>query len=674
MNIRENRKIGIFVILALLMMSFLIVNLTMLNHLQDNDGHNSSNQGDIQTSNSNDVDILSFWESELGRVNSTDLTVELGTNFTLTVESISYTAREIQFNSPNWVDVFPSTIRNRGYLLYPNVIKAQNPAVLYLHGAGATANSSFGFAAPYLEKGFIFMSYSFPGYGLSEGTRGNNGGLTDLSQFNKTAYFYVTVCSAIQALRVLEENITIVDNSSIMVTGTSMGGLHTMALSGIAGERIAGAIPMIAVGDFQKNLADPTKLMFWAMGKKAEDVPASYWETVNPMLDPMYYLSAPRLPPILWQVGTNDEFFHHTCINGTYEAANATNNKWLQINPNGHHMLEGWENTTEFFIDYIINGGNSPPNITVSSTTKEFGLLGDTIALQVSIQSADTIGKVQVCYRYLDIVGSIWETMDLTKFDDGYWRGTLNPGIISSNIDYYFIVKLEANDDVWFSSKIYTGGMFVSNFTIPFYIILIAAISIPTLFLIRRRYQKDVKRLDEDKQLKTKKYLIIELALLGITETIFYFSLILPWASFDGIVECSHIYLFNNISPFLSHMTGLGFSSILTISLLIGWIFFSIISLVRPILSGFIRMGYPLLIGMAIMAMSLFFGDLLSTFGGATIGFGLILMYLSCLGVFIIGIWRRKYQVGLGIREAKRKHWFNIDRIFRIKNPDSSNN
>ena len=233
-------------------------------------------------------------------------------------------------------------------------------------------------------------------------------------------------------------------------------------------------------------------------------------------------------------------------------------------------------------------------------------------------------------------------------------------------------MKLEANNDLWFSSKIYTGGMFVSNFTISFYIILIAIISIPTLFLIRRRYQKDVKRLDENKQLKAKKYFIIELALLGIAETVFYFSLILPWASFDGIVECSHIYLFNNISPFLSHMAGIGFSSILTISVLIGWIFFSILSIARPILSGFLRMGYPLLIGMVIIGMGLVFGDLLNTFGGVSIGFGLELMWLSCLGVFIIGIWRRKYQVGLGIRGAKRKHWFNIDRIFGIKNPERS--
>jgi pimeloyl-ACP methyl ester carboxylesterase len=621
-------------------------------------------------SNSHSSDALDFWEYELGRVNNTDLNTEFGANFTLTLHGDPYTTREVQYESPNWVDAFPSTLRIRGYLIYPQVVLAKNPAVLFLHGLGQSANESFGMAPYYLQKGFIVLGISYPGHGESEGPQPDQASFFAEGPINTTAHYYLTLCSAIQALRLLE-NLTIVDNSSIIVTGSSYGGFNTMWLSSIAGERIAGAIPMIAWGDFRRQVIDPTRLIYFVWGIKPDEIPELYWETFNIYFDPIYYLISPKLPPILWEVGTSDIFFHYSGINGTYEAANNTN-KWLHIQPNGNHDYRGHEDTTEYFIDYIINGGSSPPNISFTPSEKEFGLLGDTLSIQVMIQSAVTPSKVKVCYRYLDILGVIWETMDLTRYDDGYWRGTLNPGIISSNIDYYIIVELEGSENVWFSSIIYTGGMFVSNFTIPFYIILVATIGIPVALLIRNRYRNDIKRLEEQDQSNAKKYLITEFILLGITETVFYISLILPWAVFEGgTVEWTHVYIFNDLYPYTTGMFLGVYTSLLTYAFIIGWIVYSMLSIMKPMLSGFIKIGYPLfvILVIGILTAAIVPGNVWSNYGSGYTGIGPILMLLSALSLFLIGFWKRKYQTKLGIRQAKRKHWFNVDRLLRIKNP-----
>jgi dienelactone hydrolase len=647
-----------------------LTNLSLNNSFKENISLGSQNSDSVNLSNSINPDPLDFWESEMGYVNGTDLNIELGENFTKNLRGISYTAKEIQFESPNWVDAFPNTTRLRGYIIYPNAMKSKNPAVLYLHGLGGSANESFHIAPYYLQKGFIVLCYSYPGHGESEGPQPNPQSFFLQGQFNKTGHFYLTICSAIQALRVLE-SFPIVDNSSIMVTGLSYGGFNTMWLSSIAGERIAGAIPMIAWGDLKAQTVDPTSLIFWVWGTKAEDISDTYWSYYNHYFDPIYYLRSPKLPPILWQVGTNDDFFHYSGINGTFESANTTN-KWLQIHPNSHHGLFDYEETTEYFIDYSISGGSSPPNISLKENQKEFGLLGDTLKIEVSFQSAVSVVKAQVCFRYKDIVGAVWETMDLTKYDDGYWRGILNPGIISSDVDYYIIVKLEGSKNIWFSSIIYTGGIFVSNFTIPFYIILVAAIGIPLALLIRRRYQKEVKEIDARDQIKAKKYLILELALIGVSETVFYLSLILPWAIWEGgTVVWTHIYVFDNLYPFATGLFLGVYISYLTSIFLIGWIVYSFISFMKPMLSGFIKIGYPLFVLLVIGVLTglIVPGNAWSNFGIGYAGIGPAIMLLSSLAVFFIGIWKRKYQTKLGIRTTKRKHWFNVDRILRIKDP-----
>ena len=53
-------------------------------------------------------------------------------------------------------------------------------------------------------------------------------------------------------------------------------------------------------------------------------------------------------------------------------------------------------------------------------------------------------------------------------------------------------------------------------------------------------------------------------------------------------------------------------------------------------------------------------------FGTVYPGFGVYLMLIASLSLFVIGIWKRKYQAKLGIRVPKNR-WYNIDRWFKIK-------
>jgi len=678
MDIRYNKKtVIILAFISIISISLPFVAVNLISNSDPRTIDEPSVLDSVDPSAAGDFNILDFWESEIGRVNRTKLNLELGDNFTLKLKDpdtqldVEFIASEVQFESPNWVGAFPDNISIRGYIIYPNNMQAKNPACLNMHGLGGNANASFGLAIPYLQKGFIVLCHSHPGHGESGGAIPAPSNWYYEGDYNKSAHYYLTLCAAIQGLRVLEGR-TDVDNTSIMVTGGSYGAINTMYLSSICGERIAGAVPYVANGDLVKTLEDPTKLLFWIFGESAEELPAEFWTTQALRFDPIYYLNSTKLPPIMWQLGTTDEFFHHHSINGTFEEV-THGNKYLQIYPNGHHGFPNFENTTKFFIDYVLNGGPAPPNVTYTPKEKVYGLLGDTLDIWATVQSSVTVESVQVCYKYMDVFASLWQVMDLEGYLDGSWRGTINPGIITSRVEYYFIVNLQGDDNVWFSSIIYTPGVFISNFTIPFYIILVAAIAIPVAYLVRRRYKKNVAELDERIRAEAKKKILIEFILIGVTEFGFFFSLFLPWAVYEnGTVVWDHMYIFERLMTWNLFFLDLG--AILPYVFVIGWLFYSILSIMKPMLSGFFKIGYPTLVLLIIGVLTGVLsnpGGVRSEFGSAVAGLGIYLMLLCSLSIGLIGWWKRKYQTKLGIRTAKTK-WYNIDRWLKIKNPRSS--
>ncbi len=672
MDYKKKQKYMILIIITSSIFSLLIIETILCNLNKKYDDNNSDLYGKVTPSDSNEFDILDFWESEMGRVNQTDLNLELGSNIALeimkplTQKKYEFKACEVFFDSPNWVGAIPDKIRLNGYLIFPKELKATNPGCICMHGINADANETFELAVTYLLKGFIVLSYSHPGHGESEGALPSPSNWFWEGRYNESAHYYLSLCGAIQALRVLE-TIPEVDNSRIFVSGISYGGLNAMWLASICGERIAGVVPLVVCGDIKKIILDPTKLLFWIFGKSASEIPDSYWEKQNLRFDPIYFLKSPKLPPIMWQFGTNDEYFHYRGIPATLDAV-SHNNKSIQIYPNGHHLLYNYENNIEFFINYIINNGPVPPKMNLENTNKEQGLFGDILKLEISVDSTVEIESVQVCYRYLDILASRWELLELKKKDGRYWRGTINPGIISSNVDYFIIVRIKGEENVWFSSTIYIGGFFISNFTIPFFIMIIAAISIPTFYLLRRRFKKNVQDVEPRIKQEARKMLIIELFLIGVTETLFFISLFLPWAIFENeTVVWTHIYIFNNLMTW--ELFVFYFTASFSVMFLMGCVIYALLSIVRPKLAGFLQLIYPITFLILVSSLAYIFTDPMSTgaaFGTVIPGIGLYLMFFCAIFLIIIGIWKRKYQIRLGIRKENKK-LNKIDKWLRFK-------
>ncbi len=186
----------------------------------------------------------------------------------------------------------------------------------------------------------------------------------------------------------------------------------------------------------------------------------------------------------------------------------------------------------------------------------------------------------------------------------------------------------------------------------------------------------NVKNIDERLRKQAKKYLLIEFALLAIVESLFFLSLILPWIIFEGGgVIWNFIYFINNFYTWTDLWVGINPSIIpivpyMAAIFLIGWIVYSQLTIMKPMFSGIIKLGFPVFVFMIIwMLVGSILGasDTSSLFGGVIVGVGPYLMLFSVIALFPIGIWKRKYQTKLGIRQPKQK-WYNIDRWFRIKN------
>ena len=77
------------------------------------------------------------------------------------------------------------------------------------------------------------------------------------------------------------------------------------------------------------------------------------------------------------------------------------------------------------------------------------------------------------------------------------WSVRLNPWIINSKIDFFITVELEGAGNIWFSSNIHSAGLLISNYTIPFLVLIMFFITFPVVITIWRRYAKISVDIDE---------------------------------------------------------------------------------------------------------------------------------------------------------------------------------
>jgi cephalosporin-C deacetylase-like acetyl esterase len=659
---KKNKKnsifLGLIVVISILLIPLMLDSITLPNNKEFSVSATEDN-----------FDILDFWENEIERVNSTPLNIVYGDNRTIE-HTISFSnklfelkAQDIYFDSPNWVGAQPQNLTLYGVLLYPEVIKSSNPGALCMHGLNGKIEEAFDLAIPYLEKGFIVLCHSHPGHGKSDGPEPEPGNLYYEGAYNESAHFYLTLSGAIQGLRVLE-TLPFVNNSQIMVTGKSYGGLNAMWLAGIQGDRIAGVTAYIAIGDIAKNLNYPDKLIFWILGKNYIEIPGSYETDQLLRFDPIYYLKSPKLPPIMWQIGTNDDFFHYSSIRGTYDAVQHTA-KFLQIFPNDHHGFPGFEGSSKFFIDYILNNGSVPPQINITNKYKTQDLRGDILHIALRVNSTEEIDSIQMVYKYTDILGSTWEYFNLNIIDEINWEGELSPTLFSSNLDYYIIVKLKNPSKAWFSSNIFSAGMIISNVTIPFIIITSLIIIIPLAISIRRKYRK-LPEMNFEQSIGVKHNIFIEIILIFILDSIYYISLIMPWTVYEsGGVIFNHIYIFNNLYTWKLYFGE--FASYLTTIFFIATIINSQLNFISLRLSAALKVLYPTIVLVIISVIPFISGvldpnSLTSNFGLVFPGIGPILMIICSIVLFLIGQRERKFKIQNRIITEKSNIWSRFNK------------
>lgn len=612
------------------------------------------------STNSENFNILDFWDTEIARVNNTPLNLVYGNNRTIE-HSISYTgvkyelnAQDIAFTSPNWVGAYPQNLTIFGVLLYPDEIKSSNPGVLCMHGLNGKVDDAFDLAIPYLEKGFVVLCHSHPGHGNSEGAEPEPGNLYYEGAYNESAHFYLTLCAAIQGLRVLE-SLSFVNNSQIMVTGKSYGGLNAMWLAGIAGERIAGVSVYIAIGDIAKNLLYPEKLIFWVLGKNPKEIPDSYLTNQLLRFDPIYYLKSSKVPPILWQIGTNDDFFHYSSIKGTYDAVQH-NFKYLQIFPNDHHGFPRFEGSSQFFIDYIINKGSEPPRFNITSPYKAQDLRGVNLQISIKLNSTEEIESVQVVYKFTDIIGTCWERVNLIKTNGNIWEGEINPTIFDSNLNYYYIFNLKNGSNVWFSSNIFSGGLIKTNLTIPFIIMISLFVVIPIVIAIRRKVRKRTQ-VDSKEKLQVNYSIFFEIIIIFLLELVYYLSILLPWIVYSsGGISLNHIYFFNNIYTWKLNVGEV--APYLTAIFFIATVINTQLNFINLRLSAILKLVYPTLILVFISVTPFISGaldpsSLVFNFGITFPGIGPFLMIFSAISLLFVGIWERRKRIALGLIHKK---------------------
>jgi len=657
--LKKNKKTriisGFIVVISILLIPLMLDVLTPFNNRDSSLFSVSADEDNF--------DILNFWENEIERVNNTPLNIVYGDNNYTISHTNSFSnknyelkAQDIYFNSPNWVGAQPQNLTLYGVLLYPEIIKSSNPGALCMHGLNGEIEDAFDLAIPYLEKGFVVLCHSHPGHGRSEGTEPEPGNLYYEGAYNESAHFYLTLCGAIQGLRVLEA-LSFVNNSQIMVTGKSYGGLNAMWLAGILGDRIAGVTAYIAVGDIAKNLIHPDKLIFWILGKNINEIPDSYVTNQLLRFDPIYYLNSSNLPPILWQIGTNDDFFHYSSIKGTFDSVQH-NNKFLQIFPNDHHGFPGFEGSSKFFIDYVLNNGSIPPQINITSVSKTQDLRGDNLHIALRVNSTEEIDSIQMVYKYTNILGSTWEHINLNSIDETNWEGVLSPTIISSNLEYFIIVKLKNMTNVWFSSNIYSAEEIRSNLTIPFIIIISVIILIPLALSIKRKFHK-LPEMDLDEKSNMKHYFLNEIILILAIDTVYYLSLIMPWIVYEsGGVIFNHIYIFNNLYTWKIYFGE--FASSLTTIFFIATIVNSLLNFISLRVSAILKLIYPTIMLVFISITPFLSGvldpnSLTSNFGLVFPGIGPILMIVCAILLFLIGRRERKTKISLGLVKKKSK-------------------
>lgn len=291
-----------------------------------------------------------------------------------------------------------------GYITRP-IQEGVFPAILLMHGSYGTADSMLSFAIELAKNGYVALSISGPGQGKSTGPPETNENRLNLSESPYFSYYYRLTYSALRGITLLIE-LPFVNKSAIAVCGASQGGLESIWIAAID-ERIRTSVPVVAGGNFS-YLASTGSL---AIGHIPRSMSATSLEVTKlfELFDPIGYASKIEIP-ILFLVGTSDEFFPFLSFNETYSLVNGK--KSIDMLPNvGHFEVQnGWIKSALMWFNYWLKGEGKLPSVGLLSYRVE----KDKIEINATCSNVD---YVVVNYRY-SMPWDRWKTRKMEAKDN----------------------------------------------------------------------------------------------------------------------------------------------------------------------------------------------------------------------------------------------------------------
>lgn len=653
---QSERKIRIFLICFVI--TYILINTFGISSCglygSNNDAFKYSHAQDGLTTSQHQgyVNITEFWEDEKVRVETTIPNIWRGETVQKTSSGVTYNQTEISYDVPNWVDAEVPTFRINATVFTPsNKSGSLNvlPGVAAYHGLGSVRTELYQFAIEALtvsDLDIVILCPDQPGHGDSGGPPYTPSNWKYGGDFNKTSHNYLAICGGLQAIRVIQ-SLPGVDSTKIAVTGNSYGGMTSMWVSSIYADRVSLSMPTIACGGLE--YIHDESLIYNVMGSKPGDLD-EWWKNQGKETDPIYYIGTKDYPKSCWFFGTHDDFFPYESLNLTYNEVIASDQKWLHIAPNAHHGLSDDLHTKYFLLRQAFYDGEDPPEISLVDRTDAEGIMFDSYDVRVQVDSAAAIDRVEVCYRYKDIFAEPWRWEEMPKVEGNgnEWETRIKTPWLTSETEFYFIVHLDTEQSVWFTSQIFTAGVLKNNLSFLPLSVMVVGLLFLIYIILQQRYRDDVLPYTGELKRKLTIYFGIETAGVIIGEAVLFGSLALPWLDL-GTISWNHLYLIEHVGSYTGILSGLAYFS--GFFLFSTWVSGMFMALANPLKGGVANLGWPILM------------VFITTIGTDMIGMGQMLAigpFIFMIGGVIqiaFGLWQKIYRKRLGIPEKPYFHW-----------------
>lgn len=565
-----------------------------------------------------------------------------------------FTVQYLYYTSQFWNN---TPLRCYAALVIPDNTSGQLinlPAVIVIHGLGGSHSSMMDLAYFAASFNYTCLVIDLPGHGRSGGPPATQEWIIpDLSDYNGTitpdilnrTHFYLIARAAIRAVDVLIDQ-SFVAADRIAMAGGSYGGLTTMFASNIYWQRVRSAIPVVASGNLDLSFATPWSLTNIVVNPNAYDISVSPYSDLIRYFDPLYYVNTSHNPATLYICGTNDDFFPLETFNNTFHATH-NETKAMSMSPGGHHgiLMQPWEGTILYWLNYTIGNGPAPPTIHITQDVQTT-IFGQQLQITANISCDTPIARVIIAY-HRELVGSTWKTHEMTAINQTFWTYNLDNLPVNAEVSYLVLVELDGEYYTMFSTSAWRTQL-STWFEIPFIILVALSLALPISMFI----YGDIKRVQPAtpsiNKYKLKLLYIFQLGAIGATEIGIAFSLILPL----GIIlpESNHLEISMNLllSEFIDFVPWV--APLIFTSLIIGFIF----AMSKPLLGGIINLILPttlLILGLSIIYSFGDIADIVTGFGLVgdilALGIGLLLWLVMGFIQVFFGIFKRNYQCTL---------------------------